>query len=92
VEAVIVGLIAYHLLLLRAVSICRKREFSLGESFAVGCVGGFIFVATIHLIGYVATKQTMATNGGLALTLLISFGLPILGGVRCMDARRKQLQ
>lgn len=91
-EAVITGLIAYHLILLRAVWICRKWELSLGESFAVGCVGGLVFVVTIHLIGYVATKQTMINNGGFALTMLISIGLPLLGGIRCMDARRKQLQ
>ena len=91
-EAVIAGLVAYHLIMLRAVGICRTRELNPSRSFAVGVMAGLLFVVTIHLIGYVATRQTMLANGVILLSLLIYIWLPLLVGLGCLDALRKDLQ
>ena len=45
-EAVIVGLLAYFAIELRAKKLCNDRRYGASKSFIVGAIAGGVFVAT----------------------------------------------
>ena len=88
-EAVIIGLVAYHVILLRAVKICNERNFGLGKSFILGVVAGGIFLLTVYAIGYYINREIVLINGDALSTFLVAAAILVLGGVRCMEGRKR---
>jgi hypothetical protein len=91
-EVVITGLVAYHVLLLRAVKYCVDKKLGLGKSFIVGMLAGGLFALTVHAVGYLINQKIMLLNGSMFYTSLAFIALLLAGGIRCMDASKKQLK
>lgn len=90
-EAVVVGIVAYNLILFRAVKICADRELMPGKSFTVGAVAGGMFVFTVHVTAYLVNERVMLINNNAFYTVIASLGAMLLGGLQCYEAQRRVL-
>lgn len=87
-ELTIVGLLAYHIILLRAVNICNEKQLRPSISFVVGAIAGGIWLATVCLAVMLVYKELALINNSVPYTILGVSMLLLLGGFRCMNARR----
>ncbi|MCB1701203.1 MAG: hypothetical protein KDI14_10230 [Halioglobus sp.] len=88
-EAVIVGLLAYFAIELRAKKLCNDRRYGASKSFIVGAIAGGVFVATAMAVSIYLNGEIMLINGSLLYTCAAIATIVLMGGLTCIESRKK---